>query len=440
MRRRTPELYLQLPILAAFACLPVLYLVAYLPAYATGSANIIIQGYYMHVVLGLWFTPLILGITYWALPILLNKPIYSYGLGVLAFWGNLVFYSLIGAHHFIFARRHGGCNRPPYWSACMLVPVGHRRGISSPCGSWRFMRHELPVALLAGALMYGLASTRHRASLQAGQTHRAFPNYTVGHAHFAAYGFVSFLAFGAIYALLPRAVGRSIRPSLVALHFWLALLGLALYVVAMTAGGLLQGLSWAGRGLIDSVTLSAPLALVRHRGSLGSSQPFFAEPLVPQAARRRARHGGARSRRMSCFEHFTRGALRFCSSPFHRAPPHRHQLALRSEDDAATIYLADGARHAGAFYLPKAALLRSRWRPALSARSAGHRLPATIRRHAAASNAAHRPDLQRSRAPADTPGTLSPLQSAQHGAGFDYACLSRFFDYDKADAPTGAPR
>jgi cytochrome c oxidase cbb3-type subunit 1 len=273
MRRRTPELYISnWFILAGFACLPVLYLTAYLSAFDTGSANIIIQGYYMHVVLGLWFTPLILGITYWALPILLNKPIYSYGLGVLAFWGNLVFYSLIGAHHFIFAPT-------PWWLQStailvglgMLVPVWASTGnfLLTMRGTWRFMRHE-PASwfLLSGALMYGLASSQGTA-----QAFRPFnlivhfSNYTVGHAHFAAYGFVSFLAFGAIYALLPRTVGRRISPGLVAMHFWLALIGLALYVVAMTAGGLLQGLSWAsGAAFIDSVALSAPWYLLRAIG------------------------------------------------------------------------------------------------------------------------------------------------------------------------------
>jgi cytochrome c oxidase cbb3-type subunit 1 len=94
-----------------------------------------------------------------------------------------------------------------------------------------------------------------------------FSNYTVGHAHFAAYGFVSFLAFGAIYALLPRTVGRRISPGLVALHFWLAFVGLVLYVAAMTIGGLLQGLSWvSGAAFIDSVALSAPWYLLRAIG------------------------------------------------------------------------------------------------------------------------------------------------------------------------------
>jgi len=285
IHRPTPELYISnWFILAGFACLPVLYLVAYLPAYATGSANIIIQGYYMHVVLGLWFTPLILGITYWALPILLNKPIYSYGLGVLAFWGNLVFYSLIGAHHFIFAPT-------PWWLQStailvglgMMVPVWASTGnfLLTMRGSWRYIRHE-PAGwfLFAGALIYGLASSQ--GTLQAFRPVNLlvhFTNYTVGHAHFAAYGFVSFLLFGAVYALIPRLTGRDTSRTLAATHFWLALIGLGLYVIAMTIAGVRQGLGWAsGAAFIDSVTAIAPWYLLRAIGGslMATSHVVFA--------------------------------------------------------------------------------------------------------------------------------------------------------------------
>jgi len=297
IRRRTTELYISnWFILAGFACLPVLYLVAYLPAFDAGSANIIIQGYYMHVVLGLWFTPLVLGITYWALPILLNKPIYSYGLGVLAFWGNLVFYTLIGAHHFIFAPT-------PWWLQStailvglgMMVPVWASTGnfLLTMRGSWRFMRHE-PASwfLFCGALFYGLASSQ--GTLQAFRPVNLlvhFTNYTVGHAHFAAYGFVSFLLFGAVYALVPRLTHRDCPKTLMATHFWLALIGLALYVLAMTIAGLRQGLSWAsGAAFIESVTAIAPWYLLRAIGGslMAASHLLFAWNLWcmrPRAAR-----------------------------------------------------------------------------------------------------------------------------------------------------------
>ena len=250
-------------------------MIAYLPGFGSGAENLVIQGYYMHVVLGLWFTPLAVGITYWALPRLLRKPIYSYSLGVLAFWGNLLFYTLIGAHHFILAPT-------PWWlqSTAILLGLGMLIPVFASVfnflltlrGSWPVIRHE-PAGwfLLAGTIAYGLVSLQ--GSVQAfrgfGQVMH-FTHYTIGHAHWAAYGFVSFLAFGGVYALLPRLTGlaeaRDPRP-LMRWHFWLALSGIALYVVAMTAAGVIQGMTWAaGLPFIDSIHGVAPYMLARAIG------------------------------------------------------------------------------------------------------------------------------------------------------------------------------
>jgi cytochrome c oxidase cbb3-type subunit 1 len=270
--RRASELYIaDWFILGAFAWVPILYVIAYLPAFDRGMANVVIQAYYMHVVLGLWFTPLALGITYWALPRLLRKPIYSYALGVLAFWANLVFYPLIGAHHFIFAPL-------PWWMQTtaialgvgMLIPViaSSANFLLTMKGSWRFIRHQPALwFILVGALCYALASAQ--GTLQAfrgANTLLHFTNNTIGHAHFTAYGFVSFLMFGAIYGTsqLVEPVAGQLRMRL---HFWLSLLGMALYVLAMTIAGVLQGLSWAaGEPFIESVVVSAPWYLLRALG------------------------------------------------------------------------------------------------------------------------------------------------------------------------------
>jgi cytochrome c oxidase cbb3-type subunit 1 len=273
IKRHTDELYISnWFILGAFTWLPIQYVIAYLPAFDRGVGNVVIQGYYMHVVLGLWFTPLALGVTYWVLPRLLRKPIYSYTLGVLAFWGNLVFYTLIGAHHYVFAPI-------PWWLQStaillgwgMLIPVwaSVANFVLTMNHSWRLVRHE-PAAwfVLAGAIMYGVASSQ--GTLQAFRDVNVllhFSNYTVGHAHFAAYGFVSFLLFGAIYALLPRVTGREVSGGAMRLHFWLALSGLALYVTSMTIAGVLQGLSWAdGAPFIESVVVNKPWYWVRALG------------------------------------------------------------------------------------------------------------------------------------------------------------------------------
>lgn len=94
------------------------------PWYQYGLGQVAVSGYYMHNAVGMWFTPLSLGVIYYTLPKLLNRPIYSYALGVFAFWTNLVFYPIIGAHHFLFSPL-------PWWlqtiaivfSVAMLVPV-----------------------------------------------------------------------------------------------------------------------------------------------------------------------------------------------------------------------------------------------------------------------------------------------------------------------------
>lgn len=272
-RRRTAEIYISNWFIAgAFVWLPTLYVIAYLPTFASGVGNVVIQGYYMHTVLGLWFTPMVLGITYWALPRALHKPIYSYSLGVLAFWANLVFYTLIGAHHFVFSP-------VPWWLQSTAILLGW--GMMIPVfasvlnflltmrGSGAFIRREAAVwFVIVGAVSYGTASLQ--GTVQAFRDVNVlvhFTHYTVGHAHFAAYGFVSMLLFGAVYVLLPGLSGARERPLLVRSHFWLATVGLAIYVISMLVAGTLQGVLWVnGAPFIDTVTATRVWLLARAVG------------------------------------------------------------------------------------------------------------------------------------------------------------------------------
>ena len=103
-RRRTDDVYLSnWYTISGVLWTCIIAVVAILPWYQYGLGQVSVSGYYMHNAVGMWFTPLALGIFYYALPKLLNRPIYSYALGVLAFWTNLVFYPIIGAHHFLFS-------------------------------------------------------------------------------------------------------------------------------------------------------------------------------------------------------------------------------------------------------------------------------------------------------------------------------------------------
>jgi cytochrome c oxidase cbb3-type subunit 1 len=273
--RRTEEIYISnWYILAACLWLAVLYIISYLPWYQKGLAEVVIQGYYTHTAVGMWFTPFVVGLTYYFLPKFLNRPIYSYALGVLGFWTQLLFYSVIGAHHYIFS--------PIAWwlqttaivfSVAMMVPVWAGTGnfLLTMRGKWAVIRrsYSLPF-ILVGVIGYGLVSTQ--GTLMAFRTTNLywhFTNNTVGHSHATMYGFVTFLLWGGIYGLLPRLTRREPNLTAVGLHFWFSLIGIIIYVSALVVGGTLQGMSWvSGQPFINSVIQIEPFWLWRTVGGL----------------------------------------------------------------------------------------------------------------------------------------------------------------------------
>ena len=273
--RRLPDVYISnWYILGAFCWLPILYGTAYLPFYQEGVSDVIIQGYYMHTGVGMWFGILALGITYYALPRLLGHPIYSYALGVLGFWTNLLFYTVIGAHHFIFSP-------VPRWlqttailfSVGMMVPVWAGTGnfLLTLRGGWLALRRSYAIPfLLVGILGYGLASTQGTfEAFRAANIYLHFTHFTVGHSHATMYGFIAFTIWGAVYGLLPRHTSREPHPVAVGVHFWLALVGLLIYVASLSVAGVLQGSAWAaGHSFIASILAAEPLWLWRTVGGL----------------------------------------------------------------------------------------------------------------------------------------------------------------------------
>ena len=273
--RTLPEVYVSnWYILGGFCYLPILYVTSYLPFYQGGLGNTVVQGYYMHNAMGMWFTQLSLGVSYYAIPRLLGRPIYSYALGVLGFWTNLLFYPLIGAHHFIFSP-------VPWWlqstailfSVGMMVPVWAGTGnlllTFKGAGGALHRSYALPF-IVTGLIGYALSSTQ--GTIEAFRTaniYLHFTNFTVGHSHLAMYGFIAFIAWGAVYGLVPRLTGREPSPLAVGVHFWLALVGVLTYVIAISTAGVLQGLAWvAGQSFIVSVIEAEPMWLWRTIGGL----------------------------------------------------------------------------------------------------------------------------------------------------------------------------
>lgn len=255
----------------------IIVVVALLPWYQFGLGQVAVQAFFMHNAVGLWFTPLSLGVIYYALPKSLNKPIYSYSLGVFAFWTNLVFYPIIGAHHFEFSPL-------PWWlqttaivfSVAMIVPVaaGSANFLLTFRGHQDWVYRSPAIFILAGVVGYFLGSMQGTVeAFRSLQQLWHLTNFTIGHSHLTMYGFVTFAIWGGIYALLPRATGKYPYNLAMGIHFWLALVGVSIYVIALSAAGTIQGLDWLrGVAFIQSVEDAAPYWLWR---SVGGSLMFL---------------------------------------------------------------------------------------------------------------------------------------------------------------------
>ena len=271
-RRRDHDIYLSnWYIISGVLWTIVIFVVSLVPWYQHGMGQVAVQGYFMHNAVGMWFTPLSLGVLYYALPKLLNRPIYSYSLGVLAFWTNLAFYPILGAHHFEYSPI-------PWWlqtiaivfSVAMLVPVigGSSNLLLTMSGQGDWMRRSPAMFILVGVLCYLFGSLQGTVeALRSLQQIWHLTNFTVGHSHLTMYGFVTFAIWGGAYALLPQATGRPAPDLAIGVHFWLSTVGVCIYVLALSVGGTEQGLDWLrGAPFIQSVVDQAPYWLWRAVG------------------------------------------------------------------------------------------------------------------------------------------------------------------------------
>ncbi len=272
-RRTTKEIYISnWYIVAAVIFAIVITIVAYVPYWQNGLGESMVQGYYMHQGVGMWFMMFTLGIVYYFLPQQLNKPIYSYSLGILAFWTQILFYTLIGTHHFVFSSI-------PWWlqtvaivgSVGMIIPVvaGTTNFALTFKGSWYKVpgSYTLPF-FLVGIIFYFAGSMQGTAeAFRSTNLLWHFTDFTVAHSHLTMYGIICFFLWAGIYAVVPRLTGKEPPQAAVGAHFWLALIGLLFYSIPLMYGGTLKGLMWLqGKPFIDSVTAMAPYWLWRAIG------------------------------------------------------------------------------------------------------------------------------------------------------------------------------
>jgi len=271
--RTTKEIYVSnWYIISAMMFLLVIAVVAYWPSWQTGLGETIVQGYYMHQGVGMWFMLFTLGLMYYFLPQQLNKPIYSYSLGILAFWAQIIFYTLIGTHHFIFSAI-------PWWlqtvaivgSTGMIIPVvaGTTNFLMTFKGAWNKLSgsYTLPFYLI-GIIFYFTGSLQGTAeAFRFTNLVWHFTDFTVAHSHLTMYGIICFMLWGFIYTIVPRLTGKEPPQITVGAHFWLALIGLLFYTFPLMYGSTLRGLMWMdGKPFIESVELMAPYWLWRAIG------------------------------------------------------------------------------------------------------------------------------------------------------------------------------
>ena len=271
--RKTEDIYVSnWYIVAAMMFIAVIVLVGYLPFWQDGLGETIVQGFYMHQAVGMWFMFLNLGLMYYFLPQELDTPVYSYSLSVLAFWTQILFYTLIGTHHFIFSPI-------PWWlqtvaiiaSVDMVVPVvaGSFNFMMTMKGSWHKLRwsyimpfYVVSVIFYFSGSLQGTAEAFRWANLV-----WHFTDFTVAHSHMTMYGIITFMLFSFTYTLVPRITSLEPPSLTVGLHFWLALVGLMIYIFSLMIGSTEKGLMWMDKEpFIKGVVQSVPYWVFRAVG------------------------------------------------------------------------------------------------------------------------------------------------------------------------------
>jgi cytochrome c oxidase cbb3-type subunit 1 len=218
-------------------------------AYA-GVQDAMIQWWYGHNAVGFFLTAGFLGMMYYFVPKQANRPVYSYRLSIVHFWALIFTYIWAGPHHLHYTAL-------PDWtqslgmvmSLILLAPSwgGMINGIMTLSGCWEKLRSDPILRFLIVAIsFYGMST--FEGPMMAIKTVNSLSHYTdwtIGHVHSGALGWVAMISMGSLYYLIPRLFGRELYSlKLVEVHFWIATIGVVLYITAMWVSGIMQGLMW----------------------------------------------------------------------------------------------------------------------------------------------------------------------------------------------------
>ncbi|TCK19567.1 cytochrome c oxidase cbb3-type subunit 1 [Thiogranum longum] len=271
MKRRVKHIYVANWFYGAFILtVAVLHLVnsAEIPVSLTksysvypGAIDAMVQWWYGHNAVGFFLTAGFLGMMYYFVPKQAGRPVYSYRLSVVHFWALISTYMWAGPHHLHYTAL-------PVWaqslgmvfSLILLAPSwgGMINGIMTLSGAWHKLRDDPILKFLIVSLsFYGMST--FEGPMMSIKTINALSHYTdwtIGHVHSGALGWVAMVSIGSVYFLIPKLFGREQMYSikLIDWHFWMSTIGVVLYIVSMWISGIMQGLMW--RAVNDDGTLT----------------------------------------------------------------------------------------------------------------------------------------------------------------------------------------
>jgi cytochrome c oxidase cbb3-type subunit 1 len=246
-----------------------------------GTIDAMVQWWYGHNAVGFFLTAGFLGIMYYFVPKQAERPIYSYRLSIVHFWALIAVYMWAGPHHLHYSAL-------PDWaqsagmvmSLILLAPSwgGMINGIMTLSGAWHKLRTDPILQFLVTSLAFYGMSTFEGPMMSIKTVNALSHNtdWTIGHVHSGALGWVAMVSVGAIYHMIPRVFNApgmySIR--LISVHFWLSTVGVVLYIVSMWMNGIMQGLMWRAvnddgtltYSFIQSVEASGPGYIIRLVG------------------------------------------------------------------------------------------------------------------------------------------------------------------------------
>ena len=294
MKRKQPHIYvsnwfylafiLAVALLWTFNNLTIPVSLFHMKSYSlfSGVQDAMLQWWYGHNAVGFFLTAAFLGMMYYFVPKQAGRPIYSYRLSIVHFWALSFLYMWAGGHHLHWtALPDWTSTLAATFSIMLLLPSwgGMINGIMTLSGAWDKLRTDPVMRFLIVALsFYGMATFEGpMMALKNVNALSHYTNWTIGHVHSGTLGWVSMITFGSFYHLIPKLWNRKLYSvKLVTVHFWLATIGVLLYIIAMWISGITQGLMWRAfdaygnlqYSFVESVAAIHPFMVMRWVGGV----------------------------------------------------------------------------------------------------------------------------------------------------------------------------